>query len=180
MDHEQLIAIKSGGQNLRQLTDFCRELAAKGITDEFDDDDDILYGNLDDFHHPFEVKDKPVPNPYTSSGIYDEKLTPAMKKAAMSHRMIEFPVSSGNAHRVKEVEVKDEFVIPSAPDEIKLAIEDKSNEEADAAAKVAEINKANPLGLIMFGGAVPDKPLALTMLEDKEKENETADQAEAR
>ena len=59
MDHEQLIAIKSGGQNLRQLTDFCRELAAKGITDEFDDDDDILYGNLDDFHHPFEVKDKP-------------------------------------------------------------------------------------------------------------------------
>jgi len=35
------------------------------------------------------------------------------------------------------------------------------------------------LGLIMFGGAVPDKPLALTMLEDKEKENETADQAEA-
>ena len=76
-------------------------------------------------------------------------------------------MSSGNSHRVKEVEVKDEFVIPSAPDEIKLAIEDKSNEEADAAAKVAEINKANPLGLIMFGGAVPDKPLALTMLEDK-------------
>ena len=80
---------------------------------------------------------------------------------------IEFPVSSGNSHRVKEAEVKDEFVIPSAPDEIKLAIEDKSNEEADVAAKVAEINKANPLGLIMFGGAVPDKPLALTMLEDK-------------
>ena len=65
MDHEQLIAIKSGGQSLRQLTDFCRELAAKGITDEFDDDDDILYGNLDDFVHPFEVKDKPLPNPYT-------------------------------------------------------------------------------------------------------------------
>ena len=76
-------------------------------------------------------------------------------------------MSSGNSHRVKEVEVKEEFVIPSTPDEIKLAIEDKSNEEADAAAKVAEINKANPLGLIMFGGEVPDKPLALTMLEDK-------------
>ena len=78
MDHEQLIAIKSGGQSLRQLTDFCRELAAKGITDEFDDDDDILYGN-DDFIHPFEVKDKAIPNPYTSSGIYDEKLTPGNK-----------------------------------------------------------------------------------------------------
>ena len=28
-----------------------------------------------------------------------------MKKAAMSHRMIEYPVSSGNAHRVKEADV---------------------------------------------------------------------------
>merc|ERR1719357_34131 len=182
MDHDRLIAIKSGGQSLRQLTDFCREIAAKGITDEFDEDDDILYGNDskdEAMHHPFEVKDRAIPNPFSSSGVAAEKLTPAMKSAAMSHRMIEFPVSSGNSHRVKEVEVKDEFVIPSAPDEIKLAIEDKSNEEADAAAKVAEINKANPLGLIMFGGAVPDKPLALTMLEDKKEETETADQAEA-
>merc|ERR1719357_1639934 len=182
MDHDRLIAIKSGGQSLRQLTDFCREIAAKGITDEFDEDDDILYGNDNKdeaMHHPFEVKDRAIPNPFSSSGVAAEKLTPAMKSAAMSHRMIEFPVSSGNSHRVKEVEVKDEFVIPSAPDEIKLAIEDKSNEEADAAAKVAEINKANPLGLIMFGGAVPDKPLALTMLEDKKEETESADQAEA-
>ena len=31
MDHDRLIAIKSGGQNLRQLTDFCREIVAKGI-----------------------------------------------------------------------------------------------------------------------------------------------------
>ena len=30
MDHDRLIAIKSGGQSLRQLTDFCREIAAKG------------------------------------------------------------------------------------------------------------------------------------------------------
>ena len=36
MDHDRLIAIKSGGQSLRQLTDFCREIVAKGITDEFD------------------------------------------------------------------------------------------------------------------------------------------------
>ena len=31
MDHDRLIAIKSGGQSLRQLTDFCREIAAKGM-----------------------------------------------------------------------------------------------------------------------------------------------------
>ena len=37
-----------------------------------------------------------------------------MKAAAMSHRMIEFPVSSGNSHRVKEVDVKE--VIEPIPD----------------------------------------------------------------
>ena len=34
----------------------------------------------------------------------ETKLNPTMKAAAKSHRMIEFPVSSGNAHRVKEAE----------------------------------------------------------------------------
>ena len=79
-----------------------------GITDEFDDDDDILYGgdkDDDNLHHPFAVKDRAIPNPFSSSGVAAERLTPAMKTAAMSHRMIEFPVSSGNSHRVKEVEV---------------------------------------------------------------------------
>ena len=32
-----------------------------------------------------------------------DSLTPQARLAARSHRMIEFPVSSGNAHRVKEV-----------------------------------------------------------------------------
>ena len=122
MDHDRLIAIKSGGQSLRQLTDFCREIAAKGITDEFDEDDDILYGNGntgEEFHHPFEVKDRPLPNPYSSAGVAGERLTPAMKTAAMSHRMIEFPVSSGNAHRVKEKDVKEAEEVP-APTEALL------------------------------------------------------------
>jgi hypothetical protein len=123
MDHDRLIAIKSGGQNLRQLTDFCRELASKGITNEFDDDDDILYGGSDtEFHHPFEVKDKPLPNPMLRSGVQAEILTPAMKSACMSHRMIEFPVSSGNAHRVTEVHVD--------PMKELLAIEDAKIESA--------------------------------------------------
>ena len=37
MDHDRLIAIKSGGQNLRQLTDFCREIAAKGNYGNYSD-----------------------------------------------------------------------------------------------------------------------------------------------
>ena len=39
MNKDRLMAIKSGGQNLSELTLFCRELARKGITDEFSDDE---------------------------------------------------------------------------------------------------------------------------------------------
>ncbi len=158
MDHDKLIAIKSGGQNLSQLVSFCRELASKGITDEFDDDDDILYGDqeADDVHHPFEVKDRPIPNPYSSLGVSGERLTPAMKTAAMSHRMLEFPVSSGNAHRVKEATVKEESDPEPEKNEVK-AIEDKSEPVVEEKSEAQKLNEANPLGVIMFGG-VPEVP----------------------
>ena len=182
MDHDRLIAIKSGGQSLRQLTDFCREIAAKGITDEFDDDDDLLYGT-EDFHHPFEVKDKALPNPYQSAGISSEiHITPAMKNAVMGHRMIEFPVSSGNAHRVTEADVKVELKPEDLKTE-KLAIEDKSEEKSEGEeekpwaklfannenkepveppkpTEAEEFNTANPLAVMMFGG-MPEAPKAI-------------------
>jgi len=199
MDHDRLIAIKSGGQNLRQLTDFCREIVAKGITDEFDDDDDLLYGkDDDDLHHPFAVTDRAIPNPFASGGVAAEKLNPVMKAAAMSHRMIEFPVSSGNSHRVKEVDKKEVVDLElkkaiEAPKPKYLEIEkedfaeaamlaleapkkepEKSKDEIEAE-KILKINQSNPLGVIMFGGAVPDKPLAITMQELNEaKEEATA------
>ena len=133
MDERKLKAIKSGGQSLEQLTDFCRELARKGITDEFSDEE-ILQGGSDDedrYHHPFAVTDKPLPNPYAypgssiaPSGIALEYQNPAMKAAAKSHRMIEFPVSSGNAHREKE-KVERLAIEEGA----KLALEGPSEEE---------------------------------------------------
>ena len=115
MDHDRLVAIKSGGQSLATLTSFCRELAKKGITDDFSDDeiinkpycsdDDEASGNSN-IHHPFAVNPaKPLPNPLmmglSREGVTAETLTPQARLAARSHRMIEFPVSSGNAHRVK-------------------------------------------------------------------------------
>ena len=116
MDHDRLVAIKSGGQSLATLTSFCRELAKKGITDDFSDDDEIINkpycsdddqeNNSSNLHHPFAVNpSKPLPNPLmmglSREGITAETLTPQARIAARSHRMIEFPVSSGNAHRVK-------------------------------------------------------------------------------
>jgi len=64
-------------------------------------------------------------------------LNPTMKAAAKSHRMIEFPVSSGNAHRVKEAEFTAEIEF-----EAKLALEGPSevelNKKAEEEAKAIE------------------------------------------
>jgi len=42
-------------------------------------------------------------------------MTPAMRDAARSHRLNEFPVSSGNAHRVKEADITEEEDIKKIP-----------------------------------------------------------------
>ena len=72
----------------------------------------------DGLNHPFAVRDRAIPNPIqlsvtglksltSTSGAAPKnaltlsKMTPAMREAARSHRLNEFPVSSGNAHRVK-------------------------------------------------------------------------------
>ena len=174
MDHARLMAIKSGGQSLSQLTDFCRELAKKGITNEFDEEDAIANGSDSDteFHHPFMVKDKPLPAPLTISaapgssllqaGITCETLTPAMKNAAKTHRMLEFPVSSGNAHRVKETtatEPEAPKAITHQPDPIPETSSSEDKVAEDNKDELQKLNAQNPLGVIMFGGQVADEPL---------------------
>ena len=105
MDQDRLISMKAGGSSLDELTKFCKELAKKGLEDS--ERIDILAESDSDseeeFHHPFMVKDKPLPNPITMLiGEPKETLTPAARAVAKSQRMLEFPVSSGNAHRTKE------------------------------------------------------------------------------
>ena len=105
MDQDRLISMKAGGSNLDELTKFCKLLAKKGLEDgeridllaESDSDSE------EEFHHPFMVKDRPLPNPITMLiGEPKETLTPTARAVAKSQRMLEFPVSSGNAHRTKE------------------------------------------------------------------------------
>ena len=84
-----------------------------------------------------------------------------MKKAAMSHRMIEFPVSSGNAHRVKEADVKaieDHSAKEPKPEPEKVP--EPEPEKDPEPSEAAKINASNPLGVIMFGG-VPEPPKEL-------------------
>ena len=105
MDQDRLISMKAGGSSLDELTKFCKELAKKGLEDG--DRIELLAESESDseeeFHHPFMVKDRPLPNPITMLiGEPKETLTPTARAVAKSQRMIEFPVSSGNAHRTKE------------------------------------------------------------------------------
>ena len=107
MDQDRLISMKAGGSSLDELTKFCKELAKKGLADG--DRIDMLAESESDseeeFHHPFMVKDKPLPNPITMLiGEPKETLNPAARAVAKSQRMLEFPVSSGNAHRTKEAD----------------------------------------------------------------------------
>ena len=86
--------------------------------------------------------------------------------------MIEFPVSSGNAHRVKEVDVDpmkdligDKTAMKAIEDKSEPAKKEKS-EEPEPEPKTPEpteaevFNNTNPLGVIMFGG-MPEPPKAL-------------------
>ena len=58
MDQDRLIAMKSGGQSLDELTKFCKELAKKGLEDK--EKIDLLAesesSSDEEFHHPFMVK----------------------------------------------------------------------------------------------------------------------------
>ena len=130
MDQDRLIAMKSGGQSLDELTKFCKELAKKGLEDK--DRIDLLAeseSEEEEFNHPFMVKDRPLPNPITMLiGEQRETLPPAARAVAKSQRMLEFPVSSGNAHRVKEVTV-DPLGDWEPVDKEKKAIEMKVDEE---------------------------------------------------
>ena len=83
--------------------------------------------------------------------------------------MIEFPVSSGNAHRVKEVDVdpmKDligDSAIKAIEDKSEPAKKEESEEPESKTPEPTEaekFNTTNPLGVIMFGG-MPEPPKAL-------------------
>ena len=108
LDQDRLITMKAGGSNLDELTKFCKDLAKKGLEDagKIEMLAESESESEDEFHHPFMVKDKPLPNPITMLiGEQREALPPAARAVAKSQRMLEYPVSSGNAHRTKEPEV---------------------------------------------------------------------------
>ena len=96
LDQDRLITMKAGGSNLDELTKFCKDLAKKGLEDagKIEMLAESESESEDEFHHPFMVKDKPLPNPITMLiGEQREALPPAARAVARLRRAAEVPLS---------------------------------------------------------------------------------------
>ncbi|XP_021360763.1 uncharacterized protein DDB_G0284459-like isoform X2 [Mizuhopecten yessoensis] len=109
-----LTTIKAGGTSVDELTDFCKRISSKeknrgtetflssseeeSDADEKDEDESFI-------HHPFKVRD---PSASIVMNIRNAKplpvLTPKEKITEQSKLRMQFPVSSGSVHRLKEPE----------------------------------------------------------------------------
>jgi hypothetical protein len=56
---DQIVAIRAGGKSVDELTDYCKRIARKDARgDALSEDSD---GDNEFIHHPFHVKDRPLP-----------------------------------------------------------------------------------------------------------------------
>ncbi|XP_076252020.1 son RNA binding protein isoform X2 [Rhynchophorus ferrugineus] len=98
---KMIAAIKSGGKTIEELTDFCKSLSKKeqlgelsSLSEKDDSDTD------EPFHHPFLIKDRP-----TSITMNIKNSVPLPTKTTQERTTelrMQFPVSSGQQHRVNE------------------------------------------------------------------------------
>ncbi|XP_030762013.1 protein SON isoform X1 [Sitophilus oryzae] len=98
---KMIAAIKSGGKTIEELTDFCKSLSKKeqlgelsSLSEKEDSDND------EPFHHPFLIKDRP-----TSITMNIKNSVPLPTKTTQERTTelrMQFPVSSGQQHRVNE------------------------------------------------------------------------------
>lgn len=105
-----LAAIKSGGKSIDELTDFCKRISSKSknrADSPSSSEDEMVQekSEEDEFiHHPFKVRD----NSSIILNIRDAKplpiRTPAEKLQESATLRLQFPVSSGSTHRMKESE----------------------------------------------------------------------------
>lgn len=56
-----MVAIRAGGKSVDELTDYCKRLARKDARGDAISDDSLSGDEEHFMHHPFQVKDKPLP-----------------------------------------------------------------------------------------------------------------------
>jgi len=109
---EELAVLRSGGKSINELTDYCKKIAERQLGLSSDSDSDGMGGGhpgSDDedapfINHPFKVK---PPEPIMMN-IRNAKQLPILsateKQAKGAELRLQFPVSSGSHHKVKESE----------------------------------------------------------------------------
>ncbi|KAH8418495.1 hypothetical protein KR009_005672 [Drosophila setifemur] len=117
-----LIKMRYGGRTVQDLTEFCKKISSgDGMSDlSSDEDSDVdKNGNAKAFHHPFQIKER---DPIVMHIRNSTPLVPATSRRDDQTKAItmQFPVSSGQAHRMNEVwvpvERKDSLApLPSLP-----------------------------------------------------------------
>lgn len=105
---KELVSIKSGGKSVQELTDFCAKLSKKEneVNDESNQALDInnKEGDTDFIHHPFKLKEQSLIKLNIKNAVQIPVKTHAEKFAETAKLSSQFPVSSGNQHKQKELE----------------------------------------------------------------------------
>ncbi|GFQ91923.1 hypothetical protein TNCT_354572 [Trichonephila clavata] len=105
---KELVSIKSGGKSVQELTDFCAKLSKKEneVNDEPNQVSDISKkeGDTGFIHHPFKLKEQSLIKLNIKNAVQIPVKTHAEKFAETAKLSSQFPVSSGNQHKQKELE----------------------------------------------------------------------------
>ncbi|GFW27489.1 hypothetical protein TNCV_163302 [Trichonephila clavipes] len=111
LDHfkkKELVSIKSGGKSVQELTDFCAKLSKKEneVNDEPNQASDVSKkdGDTGFIHHPFKLKEQSLIKLNIKNAVQIPVKTHAEKFAETAKLSSQFPVSSGNQHKQKELE----------------------------------------------------------------------------
>ncbi|XP_020808340.1 protein SON [Drosophila serrata] len=117
-----LVKMRYGGRTVQDLTDFCKKISkGDGLSDlSSDEDSDVdKNGNAKAFHHPFQLKER---EPIVMHIRNSTPIVPAtsLREEQTKAITMQFPVSSGQTHRMNEVwvpvESKDKVVpLPALP-----------------------------------------------------------------
>ncbi|ALC45895.1 CG8273 [Drosophila busckii] len=116
-----LLKMRYGGRTVQDLTDFCKKISNGEMLSDLssDDDSDVdKNGNAKAFHHPFQLKER---EPIVMHIRNSTPLLPSARQEDQAKAItMQFPVSSGQVHRMNEawvpVESKNQLApLPSLP-----------------------------------------------------------------
>ncbi|XP_068152165.1 protein Son [Drosophila tropicalis] len=114
-----LLKMRYGGRTVQDLTEFCKKISngdnLSDLSSEEDSDVD-KNGNAKAFHHPFQIKEREPIVMHIRNSTPLVPSTAAQREEQTKAITMQFPVSSGQVHRMNEVwvpvETKDSSLAP--------------------------------------------------------------------